>query len=71
MGDAILCPCSIFVRISACSWLLVVLDYALNSGNKLLRPIEPYVYNYIAQMMFALPCCGSILFAQYLTIWYG
>jgi len=42
------------------------LDLCLETagGNKLLRPIEPYVYNYIAQMMFAFTCCGSILFLR-------
>jgi len=50
----------------------VVWIYALNSGNKLLRPIEPYVYNYIAQMMFAFTLLWVYtFFAQYLTIWYG
>ena len=51
---------------------MVIWIFALNSSNKLLRPVEPYVYNYIAQMMLAFTILWTYtFFAQYLTIWYG
>ena len=51
---------------------LVIWIFVLNSRNKLLRPVEPYVYNYIAQMMLAFTILWTYtFFAQYLTIWYG
>ncbi|MBI3479764.1 MAG: hypothetical protein HY016_05330 [Nitrosomonadales bacterium] len=51
---------------------LVIWIYALNSRNKLVRPVETYVYNYFAQMMFAFTLLWIYtFFAQYLTIWYG
>ncbi len=51
---------------------LVVWLYTLNSRGKLVRPVEPYVYNYIAQMLVAFTLLWVYtFFAQYLTIWYG
>ncbi len=51
---------------------LVVWIYVLNTRNKLVRPVEDYVYNYIAQMMFAFTLLWVYtFFAQYLTIWYA
>lgn len=51
---------------------LVIWIYALNSRDKLHRPVETYVYNYIAQMLFAFTLLWVYtFFAQYLTIWYG
>ena len=51
---------------------LVIWIFVLNSRNKLLRPVEPYVYNYLAQMLFAFTLLWVYtFFAQYLTIWYG
>jgi len=51
---------------------LVIWIYALNSGKKLVRPVEGYVYNYLAQMMLAFTLLWIYtFFAQYLTIWYG
>lgn len=51
---------------------LVIWIYALNSRNKLVRPVESYVYNYIAQMLVAFTLLWVYtFFAQYLTIWYG
>ena len=51
---------------------LVIWIFVLNSRNKLLRPVEPYVYNYIAQFMLAFTMLWTYtFFAQYLTIWYG
>ena len=48
-------------------WILV-----LNSRNKLLKPVQPFVYNYLAQMLFAFTLLWVYtFFAQYLTIWYG
>ena len=51
---------------------LVIWIFALNRRNKLLRPVQPYVYNYLAQMLFAFTLLWVYtFFAQYLTIWYG
>jgi hypothetical protein len=51
---------------------LVIWIFALNSSNKLHRPVESFVYNYIAQMLFAFTLLWIYtFFAQYLTIWYG
>ncbi|MEO8331100.1 MAG: hypothetical protein ABI479_01605 [Gallionella sp.] len=51
---------------------LVIWIFALNSSNTLRRPVETYVYNYIAQMLFAFTLLWVYtFFAQYLTIWYG
>lgn len=51
---------------------LVIWIFALNSRDKLVRPVETYVYNYIAQMLFAFTLLWIYtFFAQYLTIWYG
>lgn len=46
--------------------------YFLNTRNKLVKKVDEYVYNYLAQMMFAF----TLLFlythySQYLIIWYG
>lgn len=51
---------------------LVVWVSVLNGSNKLARPVPDYVYNYIAQMLFAFTLLWIYTFyAQYLTIWYG
>lgn len=51
---------------------MVIWIFALNRRDKLRRPVESYVYNYIAQMMFAFTLLWVYtFFAQYLTIWYG
>lgn len=51
---------------------LVVWVSVLNNGKKLARPVPDYVYNYIAQMLFAFTLLWIYTFyAQYLTIWYG
>ncbi len=51
---------------------LVIWIIVLNNRNKLLRPVEPYIYNYMAQMLFAFTLLWVYtFFAQYLTIWYG
>jgi hypothetical protein len=51
---------------------LVVWIYALNGSGKLVRPIPEYIYNYLAQMLFAFTLLWIYTFdAQYLTIWYG
>lgn len=51
---------------------LVVWIYALNSRQKLVRPVPDYIYNYLAQMLFAFTQLWVYTFdAQYLTIWYG
>lgn len=51
---------------------LVVWVSVLNNGSKLARQVPEYVYNYIAQMLFAFTLLWIYTFyAQYLTIWYG
>jgi len=51
---------------------LVIWISILNNRNKLHRPVENFVYNYIAQMLFAFTLLWIYtFFAQYLTIWYG
>lgn len=51
---------------------LVIWISVLNSRNKLQRPVQPYIYNYLAQMLFAFTLLWVYsFFAQYLTIWYG
>ena len=51
---------------------MVIWISVLNSKNKLRRPVETYVYNYIAQMLLAFTLLWIYtFFAQYLTIWYG
>lgn len=51
---------------------LVIWIYTLNTRDKLVRQVEDYVYNYLAQMMFAFTLLWVYtFFAQYLTIWYG
>lgn len=51
---------------------LVIWIFVLNSREKLVRPVETYVYNYLAQMLFAFTLLWVYtFFAQYLTIWYG
>ena len=50
---------------------LVTWIYVLNTSGKLVRPVEDYVYNYLAQMMFAFTLLWIYtFFAQYLVIWY-
>lgn len=50
---------------------LVTWIYVLNTRGKLVRPVEDYVYNYLAQMMFAFTLLWIYtFFAQYLVIWY-
>ena len=51
---------------------LVIWIYILNARGKLVRQVEDYVYNYLAQMLFAFTLLWVYtFFAQYLTIWYG
>jgi hypothetical protein len=51
---------------------LLIWIFALNSREKLVRPVETYIYNYFAQMLFAFTLLWVYtFFAQYLTIWYG
>ncbi|MGC2164437.1 MAG: hypothetical protein WA632_00330 [Gallionella sp.] len=51
---------------------LVIWIYVLNSRNALRRPVDEYIYNYIAQMLLAFTLLWIYsFFAQYLTIWYG
>jgi hypothetical protein len=51
---------------------LVIWIYALNSNGKLVNPVKPFVYNYLAQMMLAFTLLWVYTyFAQYLVLWYG
>jgi hypothetical protein len=51
---------------------LVIWIYALNTRDRLVRPVAPFVYNYFAQMLLAFTLLWVYtFFAQYLTIWYG
>lgn len=51
---------------------LVIWIYVLNTKGKLVRPVQDYIYNYLAQMMLAFTLLWMYtFFAQYLTIWYG
>ncbi len=50
---------------------LVIWIFALNTCNKLVRPVADHVYNYLAQMMFAFTLLFIYtFFMQYLIIWY-
>ena len=51
---------------------LVIWIYSLNSRDKLVNPVKPFVYNYLAQLMLAFTLLWVYtFFAQYLTLWYG
>jgi hypothetical protein len=51
---------------------LVIWIYALNSRDRLVNPVKPFVYNYLAQLMLAFTLLWVYTFyAQYLTLWYG
>lgn len=51
---------------------MVIWIYYLNSRNKLVNPVKPFVYNYLAQMMLAFTLLWIYTyFAQYLILWYG
>jgi len=51
---------------------LVIWIYVLNSRDRLVNPVKPFVYNYLAQMLLAFTLLWVYtFFAQYLTIWYG
>jgi hypothetical protein len=51
---------------------LLIWIYALNTRDKLVKKVEGFVYNYLAQMMLAFTLLWMYtFFAQYLVIWYG
>jgi len=51
---------------------LVIWIFVLNTRNQLVKRVDEYVYNYLAQMMLAFTLLWMYtFFAQYLTIWYG
>jgi hypothetical protein len=51
---------------------LMILIYVLNTREALVKKVETFVYNYMAQMMLAFTLLWMYtFFAQYLTIWYG
>ena len=51
---------------------LLIWIYVLNSRGALVKKVDEYIYNYLAQMMLAFTLLWMYtFFAQYLTIWYG
>lgn len=51
---------------------MVIWIYVLNTRSKLIKRVEDFVYNYLAQMMLAFTLLWMYtFFAQYLVIWYG
>ena len=51
---------------------LLIWIYVLNTKDKLVKKVEEYIYNYLAQMMLAFTLLWMYtFFAQYLTMWYG
>jgi len=51
---------------------LLIWIYVLNTRGALVKKVEDYIYNYLAQMMLAFTLLWMYtFFAQYLTIWYG
>ncbi len=51
---------------------MVIWIYVLNTREKLVKKVDEYVYNYLAQMMLAFTLLWMYtFFAQYLVIWYG
>jgi hypothetical protein len=51
---------------------MVIWIYVLNSRDRLVNPVKPFVYNYLAQLLLAFTLLWVYTyFAQYLTIWYG
>lgn len=51
---------------------LVIWIFVLNTRDSLVKKVEEFVYNYLAQMMLAFTLLWMYtFFAQYLTIWYG
>ena len=46
--------------------------FFLNRSGKLTKPIQPYIFNYLAQMMLAFTILWTYFyFTQYLIMWYG
>lgn len=51
---------------------MAVWIYVLNTRNRLVKKVDEYVLNYLAQMMFAFTLLFIYThFSQYLIIWYG
>jgi len=51
---------------------MLIWIYVLNTKGALVKKVEDYIYNYLAQMMLAFTLLWMYtFFAQYLTIWYG
>jgi len=51
---------------------LLIWIYVLNTRDRLIKKVEEFVYNYLAQMMLAFTLLWMYtFFAQYLVIWYG
>lgn len=51
---------------------MLVWIYVLNTRNKLVKRVDEFIYNYLAQMLLAFTLLWMYtFFAQYLTIWYG
>ena len=51
---------------------LVIWIYFLNTRNKLVKKVDEFIYNYMAQMLLSFTLLWMYtFFSQYLTIWYG
>lgn len=51
---------------------LLIWIYVLNTRDALVKRVDEFIYNYLAQMMLAFTLLWMYtFFAQYLTIWYG
>jgi hypothetical protein len=49
-----------------------ILMFFLNKSGKLVKTIEPYIFNYMAQFMLGMTILWTYLyFTQYLIMWYG
>lgn len=49
-----------------------LLLFFLNKSGKLAKPIEPYIFNHMAQFMLGMTILWTYLyFTQYLIMWYG
>lgn len=51
---------------------LMIWIYVLNTRDVLVKKVDDYIYNYLAQMLLSFTLLWMYtFFAQYLTIWYG
>lgn len=51
---------------------LTLVLFFVNKAGKFVKPIPPYIYNYLAQFMLGMTILWTYLyFTQYLIMWYG